>query len=198
MGSDAAESVRLGKVPYEGLLCRLFSNPSRDADEGFVIALTASHARAGVSHVTRSIARELGEDTGDATIALHYDGLLALDPTNKDRAPEIIQQEHLSARGNWRAAQHRISTSVTLLRQRYRYVLIDTPSLKEGSQALSIAPLVDGTILVVEANRTKRDQIAYAEQAIRAAKGRLLGLILNKRTYPIPQRLHAKLESLGV
>lgn len=193
-----ADSINARKMPYEGLLCRLFSSPAKDGDEGFVISITASHPQAGVSHVTRAIARELGEDTGDATIALPYDRLLALDPEETGKPPEIIQQEQVQARGTWRATQHRINTSVSLLRQRYRYVLIDTPSLKDGSHAMSIAPLVDGIILVVEANRTKKDQIAYAERAIRAAKGRLLGLILNKRTYPIPQGLHARLESLGI
>jgi Mrp family chromosome partitioning ATPase len=53
-----------------------------------------------------------------------------------------------------------------------------------------VAPFVDGVILVIEANRTRREQLWQAEQSISAAKGKLLGYILNKRTYDVPKWLY--------
>ena len=61
-----------------------------------------------------------------------------------------------------------------------------------------LAPLVDGIVLVVEANRTQKEQFLYAERAIEYAGGRILGHVLNKRTYVIPDWLHRKMEAFGV
>ena len=50
--------------------------------------------------------------------------------------------------------------------------------------------MVDGVILVVEADRTKRDQIQRAQQTIEMANGKLLGLVLNKRRYVVPKWIY--------
>jgi Mrp family chromosome partitioning ATPase len=57
---------------------------------------------------------------------------------------------------------------------------------------------VDGVLLVVEANRTQKSQVAYLEQTIEGAGGKVLGHLLNKRTYPIPAWLFNKLERWGI
>jgi Mrp family chromosome partitioning ATPase len=77
-------------------------------------------------------------------------------------------------------------------------VLIDCPSLKESNEVLGLAPLVDGVLLVIEANRTSKRQVAYLERAIESAGGKILGHLLNKRTYPVPAWVHNKLESWGL
>jgi Mrp family chromosome partitioning ATPase len=56
-----------------------------------------------------------------------------------------------------------------------------------------LAPGVDGVVLVVEADRTKRDQIQRAQRTIEMANGNLLGLVLNKRRYVVPRWLYRKL-----
>jgi Mrp family chromosome partitioning ATPase len=84
------------------------------------------------------------------------------------------------------------------LRREYRYVLIDCPSLKDSHDAVTLAPLVDGVVLVVEANRTQKDQLLYAERIIEAAHGRLLGHILNRRSYVVPEWLHRRMEAIGI
>jgi Mrp family chromosome partitioning ATPase len=58
---------------------------------------------------------------------------------------------------------------------------------------LSVAPFVDGVILVSEANKTRRGQILQAERAIETAQGKLLGHVLNKRTYPVPEWIYRRL-----
>jgi Mrp family chromosome partitioning ATPase len=77
-------------------------------------------------------------------------------------------------------------------------VLVDCPSLKESTEVLSLAPLVDGVLLIVEANRTQKSQVAYLEQTIEGAGGKVLGHLLNKRTYPIPAWLFNRLERWGI
>jgi Mrp family chromosome partitioning ATPase len=70
--------------------------------------------------------------------------------------------------------------------------------MKEAQDVLRLAPLVDGIVLVIEANRTKREQMLYAERAIEAAKGKILGHVLNKRTYVVPDWLYWKMEAVGI
>jgi Mrp family chromosome partitioning ATPase len=77
-------------------------------------------------------------------------------------------------------------------------VLIDCPSLKESTDILGLAPLVDGVLMVIEANRTTKEQIVYLERTLERGGGRILGHLLNKRTYPIPEWVHRKLEKLGI
>lgn len=68
---------------------------------------------------------------------------------------------------------------VAQARKEYEYVVIDaTPSLAV-SDALWIAPSIDGTILVVRADRSKRDQIRRAAAALAASPAPTIGVVLN-------------------
>jgi Mrp family chromosome partitioning ATPase len=64
--------------------------------------------------------------------------------------------------------------------------MIDCPALSTSAEVLGIAEFVDGILLVVEANRTKKHKLINAQNQVRAAGGKVLGTILNKRTYAVP------------
>ena len=66
------------------------------------------------------------------------------------------------------------------------YSIIDCPSISVSGDLLSIARYVDGVLLVVEANCTRREEPALAEQRIAAAGGVLVGIILNKHKPEVP------------
>jgi hypothetical protein len=53
-------------------------------------------------------------------------------------------------------------------------------------------------MIVVEANRTTKSQLSYLERTLEGAGGKILGQLLNKRTYPIPEWVHTRTESLGI
>jgi Mrp family chromosome partitioning ATPase len=53
--------------------------------------------------------------------------------------------------------------------------------------------LTDGFILVVEANATRREAALQVAENLRAANVRILGAVLNQRTFPIPEKLYSKL-----
>ena len=79
------------------------------------------------------------------------------------------------------------------LRPHFDYVLIDCPSISTSYEAATLAPDVDGVVLVVEADRTKRDQIFRARQTIEMAKGSLMGLVLNRRRHVVPEWFYRRL-----
>ncbi|HTV60702.1 MAG TPA: CpsD/CapB family tyrosine-protein kinase [Verrucomicrobiae bacterium] len=76
------------------------------------------------------------------------------------------------------------------LRKEFDYVLIDAPPLNGYSEGVSLGQLADGLILVLEAHSTRREAAARIAENLRASQVRLLGAVLNKRTFPIPQPLY--------
>jgi hypothetical protein len=75
----------------------------------------------------------------------------------------------------------------------FDYTLIDCPSISSSAEISMLAPNVDGVVLVVEADRTKRDQIFRAKQTIEMAKGNLMGLVLNRRRHVVPEWFYRRL-----
>jgi Mrp family chromosome partitioning ATPase len=62
--------------------------------------------------------------------------------------------------------------------------------LKQSAAAFSIAPIAQGILLVVAAGTATRDQIEQAQGALEASSCNLLGLVLNKRTEPVPKLIN--------
>ncbi len=65
------------------------------------------------------------------------------------------------------------------LRTKADMVIIDTPPLLPVTDAVLLAPKVDGTILVVQAGRTQREAVLRAKQLLESVHGRILGVVLN-------------------
>jgi Mrp family chromosome partitioning ATPase len=194
----------LGMV-CEGLLSRIFQRPQPDG-RGVVVALTAAHPQAGVSHITNALAAALAQGGDDHTMLLNGRYMSTEDAGESTARLSTggttanLWQTHRpdGSRDNWHGIQTRLAIYLERLRRDYRYILIDCPSLREAEHAVVLAPLVDGVVLVVEANRTQKEQFLYADRAIENAGGRILGHVLNKRTYVIPDWLHRKMEAFGV
>jgi Mrp family chromosome partitioning ATPase len=84
----------------------------------------------------------------------------------------------------------RMKERVAELRREFSFVLIDAPPLNAYGDALVVGRLVDGVVLVLEANSTRREVALRISEKLRAAKIRLLAAVLNKRTFPIPSVLY--------
>ena len=82
---------------------------------------------------------------------------------------------------------------IEALRLTFPNILIDCRSLKVSAEAAVLAASVDGVVVVVEAGRTRRDEIRNAQRTIEMAQGNFLGTILNKRRYPVPEWLYKRL-----
>lgn len=71
----------------------------------------------------------------------------------------------------------------------FEYLLVDAPGTAVSQDAEIVGSVSEAAVLVVEANKTRRADAARAKEALDAAGVRLLGTVLNDRTFPIPQRL---------
>lgn len=79
------------------------------------------------------------------------------------------------------------------LRSQFDFVLISAPPVNEVPSIVAMGQRSDGAVLVVEAHDTKRDVALRVKQEWERANTRLLGAVLNNRTFPIPKALYERL-----
>jgi Mrp family chromosome partitioning ATPase len=79
------------------------------------------------------------------------------------------------------------------LRKEFDYVLIDAPPLNTYSEGFALGQLADGLVLVLEANATRRETATKVTERLNATEVKILGAVLNKRTFPIPDSLYRRL-----
>jgi len=79
------------------------------------------------------------------------------------------------------------------LRMEFDYLLIDAPSLSRYADATALGRFTDGVVLVLEANATRKETALNVMENLRAAQIQVLGAVLNKRTFPIPESLYRRL-----
>ena len=87
----------------------------------------------------------------------------------------------------------RLRARVSELRDEFDYVLMDTPAVHLFGDAVLLGQMVDGIILVVDSNNTRRESARLAKESIEAAQVPLLGAVLNRRTFPIPELIYRNL-----
>jgi Mrp family chromosome partitioning ATPase len=87
----------------------------------------------------------------------------------------------------------RLKERVSELRGEFDYLLIDAPPLSAYADGMVLSRLVDGVVLVLEANETRREAASRITDSLRKSKIPVLGAVLNNRTFPIPAALYKRL-----
>ena len=87
-------------------------------------------------------------------------------------------------------SSERLKEPLAQLRKEFDFVLINVSAAILGGAASLWGALVDGVILVVEANLTRREVARKAKERLESANVRLLGAVLNNRTFPIPETIY--------
>ncbi len=87
----------------------------------------------------------------------------------------------------------RMRLRISELRSQFDYVLMDVASLNVSNHAMIFGGLLDGLVMVLKANSTRRDATRDLKQQLQASNVNLLGAVLNQRTFPIPEKLYNKL-----
>jgi capsular exopolysaccharide synthesis family protein len=77
----------------------------------------------------------------------------------------------------------RLERLLQAARDRYDFIVLDTPPLLPVFDAAMVAKLVDGLLVVVAANRTPRKLLAEALTHLEPAK--VLGIVFNRDTHPL-------------
>ncbi len=99
----------------------------------------------------------------------------------------------LHSRGGERLDPELLRTLLERLAADYRFVVIDGEAIYAGADSLVMGPLVDGVILVVNAEDTRREVAQAASQRLVQAGARLIGSVFNRRRYYMPKWLYNNL-----
>jgi protein-tyrosine kinase len=74
------------------------------------------------------------------------------------------------------------------------FVILDTPPVLNGFIAPALARHAGGTVLVVEAERVRAPKVQEARRTIEAHGGRIIGAVMNKRRWHIPEIIYRRLQ----
>jgi capsular exopolysaccharide synthesis family protein len=105
----------------------------------------------------------------------------------------LLSSGSIAENGQTLVSSDRMRTRLAELRAVYDYVLIDTPAISVGNDAVVMGSSTDGVVLVLKANSSRREAARKAVQELQTARVRVLGAVLNQRTYPIPEAIYKKL-----
>ncbi|MGE7989970.1 CpsD/CapB family tyrosine-protein kinase [Pseudomonas sp. NPDC089554] len=96
-------------------------------------------------------------------------------------------------RGRERLDPERLRILLNQFAAQYRFVVIDGEAIYASADSLVIGTLVDGVILVVCAEQTRKEVAQAAAQRLTQAGARLIGSVFNKRKYYMPKWLYDNL-----
>ncbi|QPC85046.1 CpsD/CapB family tyrosine-protein kinase [Phototrophicus methaneseepsis] len=75
-------------------------------------------------------------------------------------------------------SSHRMDEIIGVLKARAAYILFDAPPVLAASDAVVLSTKVDGILLVVRANETRRDNVSSARSALEQVHARVVGAVL--------------------
>jgi len=209
---DDAQRDELAK-----LVQRLFIVPGADAPR--VVAVSGTESGSGCSWVCARMAEMLASqvsasvcvvDANFSAPGLHVqfqtENRLGLcdalrDPEAIRKFAQRIGRENLwllssgadSARWPALTSSDRMRMRLAELRQEFHYVLIDTPAINATNDGIVLGRAAEGVLMVIKANSSRRETARKAVQELESAKVRVLGAVLNQRTYPIPRKIYDRL-----
>ena len=99
----------------------------------------------------------------------------------------------LLSNGDSTFSPEQLRSNLREIRKAFAYILIDAEPVGQQADGAVLGQVTDGVVLVLEANATRRVAALSAKEALDAAGVRLLGTVLNNRTFPIPEKLYWKL-----
>lgn len=87
----------------------------------------------------------------------------------------------------------RLGVRLQELGEEFDYVLIDVPALNLYADAIALGRIADGVVVVLQADSTRRESALKALESLRQAHIEVLGAVLNRRTFPIPDFVYRRL-----
>lgn len=76
---------------------------------------------------------------------------------------------------------------------RFDFTIVDLPPVLSTTDAALMATATDGLTLVIEQRFLKREIIGHGVEALRAKSVRVLGTVINKRSYDLPKVIYDRL-----
>lgn len=85
------------------------------------------------------------------------------------------------------------ATLINSMKKDYRHVVVDMPAMKKARSSARLASLCDAVVLVIEAERLRWEVLLEAKAQLLKWNANTIGVVLNKRRFPIPEWLYRTL-----
>lgn len=157
---------------------------------GLALAFTAVEPGHGVTFVVETLAWMMSQSIDEPVLvtspaALSGDvraPLRAAEPFGPQKVWRLSNgRHHSTASPSW--------DSLEMIRERFGFVLVDCPPVRDSSEIYSACSMSDGVILVVAAGQAKAREVEDAQRLLKTTAAPFLGLVLNKRRDATPDLL---------
>jgi capsular exopolysaccharide synthesis family protein len=205
------------EAAYERIIQRLFAY--RRTPRESIILVTSAVSGEGTSTVARNIALALAQHRAERVLLIDAnlrtpsqhkafglecpDGLgdVLLGPTVLTSAvqDDVVPGLSLLASGLAMESPAQLLTVASLhsvimaLLSLYDWIIIDSPPATTYPDVATIAAAAGGAILVVEAEKTRKEVVEEAKRVLDVSGVDLLGAVLNRRRYHIPNAIYKRL-----
>ena len=187
-------------------------------ERGRMVGFIGAHEGAGVTSISAELARVADRGHGATVLLVDTDarggaacGRFGLKPAtglqdaianNRPIEEAIVQSgsSHLylsvlttTGSNGAHADSKSLRAAFDRLRDEFDFILFDAPPALDSATGLAIGAMADGMILVVEAEKTRWQVAESVRDAVEMQGGNVLGVVLNKRQYHIPDFIYKRL-----
>jgi hypothetical protein len=171
------------RAELSGLVTRVFSMPPTGAGARAVL-FCAVDSEEQADTIASDAASVVAEQTASPVCVVHVRGLTERFELVRSREAELTT---ISMDAD--TACRRLPG----LSSEFDYVVLSTSEAAVTAPVLALASAVNGTVLLVSENRTRRKAARTIVDALQTSDVRLLGVVLTDRTYPIPPAIYRRL-----
>jgi uncharacterized protein involved in exopolysaccharide biosynthesis/Mrp family chromosome partitioning ATPase len=180
---------------YEALRDRLLLTAGDSLGSPYIFGLTSCQTGEGVSSVSVNLAHSL---TQYATGGVLFISAAARGKTEGDggwllKARLLCGSRKLDLDPQKLYETQGFARLLPLLRENYHFVVFDLPAMRLTSSVARLAGMMDGVVLVVEAEKVRWEDARRATELLVQAKTNLLGAVLNKRRFYVPDWVSRRL-----
>jgi uncharacterized protein involved in exopolysaccharide biosynthesis len=177
-----------------------------------IVEVVSSVPGESANRVARSLAEATADDPAGPTLLIDLagDGIreasggrglvdLIVDGGEIEDYVSTSGQLYLMGRGSQRDIpaylwkSDKTQALLVQLRQRFSRIVFHMPPVLQSGDAVNLARLADGIVMVVKFDSTRREVVMRATELLADAKGRVLGAVLTERKQIIPSAVYKRI-----
>lgn len=204
MDRDSPDTAFDDENEIEPLIHKM--NATLSSARGAVVTFISAHGGEGTTTVAQAFASAVCNKTGKHVLLIANEyappGIVETIASGRDVAFALGETKAGFACGAWassaegRAQSGKLVQDKTFwkcLRGMFDIVVIDAPSLRDANEGVAYAQASNATVLVVEAERTRKQVVKNLRDTLISAGAKIAGVVLTKRKFYIPARMYERL-----
>lgn len=181
-----------------------------ESPTGMIVTFISARAGEGTSTVARSFAQAFCAETGKKALLIEVSedevssspGIVERVATGTDISESLVDTGSGVFVGRWTTSVKGKSTSGRVIQDKafwqvlsnnFAVVIIDAPALQTSHEGISFAQASHQSVLVVEAEETRKEVIENLCETLKTANAKIAGIVMNKRKFYIPESLYKRL-----